>query len=103
MNVERGGMNDDGHDAVCQKGVHCCCCSPGEKCCDCGKQIGPSAAEVLRFIDTFAGQENTAEEVRDFVQRAAMFVDEDKPETEWADDPMLAMFAEWAREERAKR
>lgn len=95
-------MMNDGADP-CDNGTHCCCCGAGETCCDCGKVLGPDAGEVLRFLDTFAGQENTAEEVREFVQLAARYVDEDKSEGEWQANDTLASFIEWAKEERAKQ
>lgn len=60
----------------------------------------PSAEEVLRFIDFFAGQENTPEEVRDFAQIAARYVDEDRPFPIWAADDVTSGFASWLREER---
>lgn len=68
-----------------------------------GEPDTPTAADVLVFLDTFAGQENTAEEVRDFVQLAARFIDEGKPETEWQAHPMLEAFVEWLKEERNGR
>ncbi len=57
-----------------------------------------TAAEVLDFIDTFAGQENTAEEVRDFVQRAARAVREGETHEALAEDPIMCSFVEWCRE-----
>jgi ADP-ribose pyrophosphatase YjhB (NUDIX family) len=57
----------------------------------------PTAAEVLRFLDTFAGQENTAEEVRDFVQLAARYIDERRPMPDWLADAGLAGLVEWIR------
>lgn len=58
----------------------------------------PTAADVLRFLHTFAGQENTAEEVCDFVQLAARYVDEHRPMTDWLADAGLAGLVEWIRE-----
>lgn len=55
----------------------------------------PSATSILRYIDYFSGQENTAEEVRDFVQIAARFIDERRPLADWQADPVLSSFAEW--------
>lgn len=52
-------------------------------------------AAVLDFLDTFAGQENTAEEVRDFVQLAARFIEQNKPVAKWKDEPTLFAFVEW--------
>lgn len=62
-------------------------------------QSTPSAAQVLDFLDTFAGQENTAEEVRDFVQQAAMFVAEGKSREEWLEQPGLDGLVEWCDNE----
>ncbi len=62
-----------------------------------------SADDVLEFIDTFAGQENTPDEVCDFVQMAARFIGENKPVSDWRNEPMLAMFVEWCEDrERAE-
>ena len=62
-----------------------------------------TADDVLEFIDTFAGQENTGDEVRDFVQLAARFIAENKPVSEWHKEPVLEMFVEWCAErERAE-
>jgi hypothetical protein len=58
----------------------------------------PTAAEVLEFLDYFAGQENDAEEVRDFVQLAARFVDGCYPLRDWEQEPILSGFVEWLKE-----
>lgn len=58
------------------------------------KLTKPTAADVLRFLDTFAGQENDAEEVRDFVQEAARMVDEGKSLYDFGMSG-LASFVEW--------
>lgn len=60
-----------------------------------------TADDVLEFIDTFAGQENTPDEVCDFVQMAARFIGESKPVSEWRAQPMLAMFVEWCEQREA--
>lgn len=58
-----------------------------------------TASAVLAFLDTFAGQENTAEEVRDFVQLAARYLDEGKSQAEWQANDMLFVFVEWCNEQ----
>lgn len=58
----------------------------------------PSATSILRYLDYFAGQENTAEEVREFVQLAARFIDERRLFADWQADPVLSSFAEWYSE-----
>ncbi len=59
----------------------------------------PTGAYVLKYLDYFAGQENTADEVRDFVQKAARFIDEQRPMSEWLVEDDLAMFIEWLHDE----
>jgi hypothetical protein len=66
-----------------------------------GKHQRPiTAADVLDFIDMFAGQENTGDEVRDFVQTAARFLAQQRSTEEWRNEPTLAMFVEWHEEPR---
>jgi hypothetical protein len=62
----------------------------------------PTAADVLRYLDTFAGQENDAEEVRDFVQDAARMIDEGKSLRDFG-MAGYASFAEWYWEDRQPR
>lgn len=59
----------------------------------------PTAAHVLDYLDTFAGQENTAEEVRDFVQKAARFIHDRLPPEQWRAEPELDQFIDWVREQ----
>lgn len=58
----------------------------------------PTAAEVLSFIDYFAGQEDTAEDVRDFVQKAARAIEEIWTFDEWMNEPELASVVHWLQE-----
>ena len=59
-------------------------------------QATPTAADVLRFIDMFAGQENVAEEVCDFVQKAARLIDQGATRQEWLDSgPEMIGLIEW--------
>ena len=57
----------------------------------------PTAEQVLRYIDYFAGQENTAEEVRDFVQKCARFLDEQVPQIQWETDNETSEFFDWCQ------
>lgn len=81
---------------------HCCCCGdPGDACCDCG-EVPVRAGEVLAFLDFFAGQEDTAEDVRDFVQLAARFVSEGKTRKDFRGHGVpLEGFVEWCEEQDA--
>jgi hypothetical protein len=81
---------------------HCCCCGIGEPCCDCG-EVPVRPYEVLRYIDEFAGQENTAEEVRDWVQLAARGAIEGLTRKDFRDtgDAGLIGFVEWCEEQDA--
>lgn len=62
-----------------------------------GHDKAVTAAEVLGYLDYFAGQENTAEEVRDFVQEAARMVTEGKTYREFG-MAGYAGFVEWCDE-----
>jgi hypothetical protein len=91
-------MTDQDDGDPCTDGTHCCCClDAGDKCCDCG-EVPVRASEVLAFIDFYAGQENEAEEVRDFVQLAARGVAEGKTRREFAAVHQLAAFVIWSEE-----
>lgn len=58
------------------------------------KLTKPTAADVLRFLDQFAGQEDEAEDVRDFVQEAARMIDEGKSLYDFGMSG-LASFVSW--------
>jgi hypothetical protein len=59
-----------------------------------------TAAEVLSFLDFFAGQEDTAEDVRDFVQMAGRFVAEGKTRTDFRhEEEMFGGFISWLEEQ----
>ncbi len=55
----------------------------------------PTAADVLRYLDYFAGQEDEAEQVRDFVQKAAMFIAERKTRAEWLAEAEFEQLINW--------
>jgi hypothetical protein len=95
--MARRMMGDDDHDCP----PHCCCCGPGDRCCDCNK-TPIFASEVLAFVDYFAGQEDTAEDVRDFVQRAARAVSEGETREQLHAEPLLGGFISWCEEQDAK-
>jgi hypothetical protein len=59
-----------------------------------------TAAEVLSFLDFFAGQEDTAEDVRDFVQMAGRFVAEGKTRQDFRqEEEMFGGFISWLEEQ----
>lgn len=60
----------------------------------------PTAEQVLEFIDEFAGQEDDASEVRDFVQLAARFLADGESPEMWEEEPILQGFCGWLGEKR---
>lgn len=65
-----------------------------------GPEPTPDAAAVLDYVDTFAGQEDEAGQVCEFVQFAAKYIFERRPADDWQANDTLSGFYSWWQDER---